>query len=132
MGYGERLHIKPHIYLLKGKWRVAFSVKTPISLVMAATSFRDNRNYPNEIQQDRRCYICKDSTMQCTFCALGEPVLITEEIFEKSTGYKPEYDDLERSNCDKAGQIGHSMCGWDKQRNMPNFIPGDSNGTSSN
>lgn len=104
MTYSERLHIKPHIYLVKGKWRVAYSVKTPMSVVMAAVKFRDNRNYPT----------------------------VTAEIFEQFTGYKPEWDDLERCNCPKAGLPGHLMCGWDALRNMPLFIPGDSNGTPSN
>lgn len=49
---------------------------------------------------------------------------ITEEYFKACTGYDPKDDDLERCNCDRAGQIGHFLCGWDKKRNMPNFLLG--------
>lgn len=48
---------------------------------------------------------------------------ITRESFFAATGFWPEQDDLERCNCDQAGRIGHTMCGWDSARNMPNFIP---------
>lgn len=47
---------------------------------------------------------------------------ITAEQYEAATGHAPEHDDLERSNCDKAGQIGHTQCGWDDDRNLPEFI----------
>ena len=50
--------------------------------------------------------------------------MITAEHFKKVTGRDPEQDDLERSNCKRAGKIGHLMCGWDTERDMPNFIPG--------
>ena len=52
--------------------------------------------------------------------------MITAEHFKKITGFDPEQDDLERSNCERAGQFGHYMCGWDIKRDMPNFIPGPS------
>lgn len=39
-------------------------------------------------------------------------VKITEKIFKEATGLDPEHDDLERSNCKKAGQNGHLSCGW--------------------
>lgn len=48
---------------------------------------------------------------------------ITAEMFRAAVGYAPEQDDLERCNCPKAGQMGHFYCGWDKARNMPNFVP---------
>lgn len=48
---------------------------------------------------------------------------ITRAAFKKATGFLPEQDDLERCNCDKAGQLGHFMCGWDKARDLPNFWP---------
>ncbi len=51
---------------------------------------------------------------------------ITEETFKKHTGFKPENDDLDRCNCKSAGKPGHFSCGWDKEREMPNFIPGES------
>lgn len=49
---------------------------------------------------------------------------ITAEKFIACTGYEPVDDDLDRCNCDKAGQIGHELCGWDKKRDMPNFLLG--------
>lgn len=48
---------------------------------------------------------------------------ITPFKFYHATGYWPEGDELERCNCDEAGQIGHLLCGWDYDRNLPNFIP---------
>jgi hypothetical protein len=49
---------------------------------------------------------------------------ITAERFEEATGQKPEYDDLERCNCVKAGQFGHTMCGWNNKANLPVFMAG--------
>lgn len=49
--------------------------------------------------------------------------MITRARFKASTGLLPEQDDLERCNCDKAGQLGHFQCGWDKERDLPNFWP---------
>lgn len=46
---------------------------------------------------------------------------ITEDEFYLLTGRKPEQDDLERVNCDKAGQIGHFSCGWCKIHWCPVF-----------
>lgn len=37
--------------------------------------------------------------------------IITEEMFIKAVGYPPIQDDLEQCNCQKAGEIGHTMCG---------------------
>lgn len=51
-------------------------------------------------------------------------VLITAEQFEKATGQKSEKDDLERCNCNKAGELGHLMCGWNKTANLPVFMCG--------
>lgn len=48
---------------------------------------------------------------------------ITAQHYLDATGVAPEQDDLERCNCDKVGQTGHSMCGWNWYRNMPNFWP---------
>lgn len=50
---------------------------------------------------------------------------ITAPMFKAATGHEPMNDDLQRCNCEDAGEIGHSGCGWDKKRNMPNFMPGD-------
>lgn len=49
--------------------------------------------------------------------------MITRAKFRKATGFPPEQDDLERCNCDKAGKIGHFMCGWDDERDLPRFWP---------
>ena len=49
---------------------------------------------------------------------------ITAEYFEKATGYPPEQDDLDRCNCEKAGQIGHFSCGWDDEHDLPVFQTG--------
>jgi hypothetical protein len=51
---------------------------------------------------------------------------ITAEKFKASTGLDPVQDDLERCNCPYAGAIGHHWCGWDRERDMPAFIPGES------
>lgn len=48
---------------------------------------------------------------------------VTRSQFKAATSFSPEQDDLERCNCDKAGQLGHFMCGWDEKRNLPNFWP---------
>lgn len=50
--------------------------------------------------------------------------MITAEQFEATTGHPPKDDDLERCNCDKAGQPGHWYCGWDTDNNLPRFISG--------
>lgn len=49
---------------------------------------------------------------------------ITAKMFKHATGYEPVDDDLERVNCSKAGQLAHVSCGWDHERNMPVFMPG--------
>ena len=33
------------------------------------------------------------------------------EEFHERTGSMPENDDLDRVNCEQAGEIGHSQCG---------------------
>lgn len=48
-------------------------------------------------------------------------MIITREHFISATGREPEHDDLERCNCPHAGEITHSMCGWDTERNKPRF-----------
>lgn len=47
---------------------------------------------------------------------------ITAAIFEKATGAKPQNDDLDRCNCPDAGKLGHHMCGWDAEANLPWFM----------
>ena len=46
---------------------------------------------------------------------------ITLSMFIQATGYMPEDDDLERSNCPKAGQPLHEGCGWNHKLNQPMF-----------
>jgi hypothetical protein len=48
--------------------------------------------------------------------------MITAEQFEDATGHPPQDDDLERCNCPEAGSLMHQYCGWDHERNLPEFI----------
>ena len=48
----------------------------------------------------------------------------TAQEFEAAVGYPPQDDDLERTNCDKVGNITHSCCGWCGEHNKPRFICG--------
>jgi hypothetical protein len=50
--------------------------------------------------------------------------MITAEQYEQATGDKPENDDLERCNCERAGQPGHYFCGWNTKENLPVFMVG--------
>lgn len=47
---------------------------------------------------------------------------IDAEYFEKCVGRPPEMDDLERCNCDKAGEILHQQCGWNHEKQLPVFM----------
>ena len=49
---------------------------------------------------------------------------ITREKFVARVGREPEQDDLERCNCPQAGEIGHWCCGWNDERDLPQFIVG--------
>lgn len=49
---------------------------------------------------------------------------ITREKFIAATGSEPKQDDLERCNCDKAGQFTHTMCGWNEEFDLPQFMVG--------
>lgn len=49
---------------------------------------------------------------------------ISAEKYEHATGHPPERDDLERCNCDKAGQPGHTQCGWNNHADLPVFMAG--------
>lgn len=49
---------------------------------------------------------------------------ITAEYFLQATGYPDSNDDLERVNCPKAGQPGHTSCGWNWSWNRPVFEVG--------
>lgn len=53
----------------------------------------------------------------------GTPEMkITPEIFKAATGRDPENDDLERCNCTKSGELGHFFCGWNTEKNLPQFM----------
>lgn len=41
--------------------------------------------------------------------------------FTQLVGREPDMDDLERVNCDSAGAIGHSCCGWCFIHSKPKF-----------
>lgn len=47
--------------------------------------------------------------------------IITAEFFEQATGRAPKNDDLERCNCEQAGEMGHQFCGWNYRKNVPSF-----------
>ena len=49
---------------------------------------------------------------------------IDKYMFLAATGNPPVQDDLERCNCDKAGQFGHKCCGWCSEKNQPVFSCG--------
>lgn len=46
---------------------------------------------------------------------------ISAEHFARVMGRQPHLDDLERSNCPHAGEIGHWSCGWDWHLDRPVF-----------
>ena len=50
--------------------------------------------------------------------------MITREKFIEVMGREPEMDDLARCNCLEAGAVGHLSCGWDDERNLPQFVVG--------
>ena len=47
---------------------------------------------------------------------------ITKEKFIELTGVEPEHDDLERTNCPLAGQVGHRSCGFCQKCQKPVFM----------
>ena len=47
--------------------------------------------------------------------------MITEEHFIRATGEVPVSDDLERANCNLAGEPMHESCGWNHIIDFPNF-----------
>jgi hypothetical protein len=49
---------------------------------------------------------------------------ITAEKFEQRMGQPPIQDDLERCNCQEAGKLGHSSCGWNEEFDLPVFLVG--------
>lgn len=48
--------------------------------------------------------------------------MITREQFIDATGQEPIQDDLDRCNCPAAGDVGHWLCGWDAEENLPRFM----------
>jgi len=50
--------------------------------------------------------------------------MYSREDFYQMVGKYPEYDDLDRLNCDKAGTPGHMCCGYCKIHEVPMFICG--------
>lgn len=50
--------------------------------------------------------------------------MITAEQFQTATGRTPQDDDLDRVNCEKAGEPGHWYCGWCNLCNKPVFMCG--------
>lgn len=50
---------------------------------------------------------------------------VSKELqFELMTGRAPVDDDLERTFCDKAGEIGHNHCGYCSVHDKPHFVCG--------
>lgn len=47
---------------------------------------------------------------------------LTAKEFEALVGRPPENDDLDRANCDKAGEIGHLLCGLCSSCGRPVFV----------
>ena len=47
--------------------------------------------------------------------------LIDHHKFVEATRREPIVDDLERCNCERAGQIGHYNCGWCQKHDLPQF-----------
>jgi len=41
--------------------------------------------------------------------------------FKKMTGREPETDDLDRLNCEEAGNPGHRQCGYCRVHDKPRF-----------
>lgn len=49
---------------------------------------------------------------------------ITREQFVVMTGREPLRDDLDRVNCQLAGQVGHYFCGLCRECQKPRFVCG--------
>ena len=48
----------------------------------------------------------------------------TDTDFKHMTGRDSSYGDLERVNCDKAGDTGHRQCGVCPEHDKPRFVCG--------
>ena len=51
--------------------------------------------------------------------------MFTATTYEREFGYTPVEDDLERLQCERAGQHGHTMCGQHTCCGNPRFIGHD-------
>jgi len=49
---------------------------------------------------------------------------ITKEVLISAIGREPVDDDLERCNCPDAGEPIHTCCGWNTERNLPQYFIG--------
>jgi len=47
---------------------------------------------------------------------------ITAHEFIAAVGREPEQDDLDRCNCNSIGDVGHTSCGWNEDKNLPNWL----------
>lgn len=47
--------------------------------------------------------------------------MITAKLFEERMRRAPQDDDMERVNCEKAGELGHWGCGWCATHDLPQF-----------
>ena len=50
--------------------------------------------------------------------------MIAREYFMNCVGRAPEGDDLERCNCEHAGNAGHFLCGWCERHEAPRYLCG--------
>lgn len=48
--------------------------------------------------------------------------MIMEKEFQERFGFEPKQDDLHRVNCDKAGEVGHYLCGICSSCGQPKFV----------
>ena len=71
-------------------------------------------NYAENNARDEGCYDAPP--------ALG--ATITEKKFIEKTGSRPQHDDLKRVNCEHAGEVGHTACGWCTEHDLPRFMCG--------
>lgn len=50
--------------------------------------------------------------------------MVTVQDFIEATGRYPQQDDMARCNCNFAGEVGHSDCGWCDCMDRPVFQGG--------
>lgn len=48
----------------------------------------------------------------------------TEQDYWGMTGFDPVQDDLERLNCNKAGEVAHNSCGYCLKHHKPRHVCG--------